>query len=102
MALLEDIDSDTVDFQPNYDGKEHEPVVLPGALPQPLVNGAGGIAVGMATNIPPHNLGEVIDAVIALIDRPEMTIEDLMAYVRGPTFQRAAPSSAGPAFIPPI
>jgi DNA gyrase subunit A len=86
LALLEDIDSDTVDFQPNYDGKEHEPVVLPARFPNLLVNGAGGIAVGMATNIPPHNLGEVIDAAIAMIDRPEMTIEDLMAIVPGPDF----------------
>jgi DNA gyrase subunit A len=86
MALLEDIDSDTVDFQPNYDGKEEEPVVLPARFPNLLVNGAGGIAVGMATNIPPHNLGEVIDAVVALIDQPEMTIEELIAYVPGPDF----------------
>ncbi len=86
MALLEDIDSDTVDFQPNYDGKESEPVVLPARFPNLLVNGAGGIAVGMATNIPPHNLGEVIDAAIALIDQPELSIEDLIAYVPGPDF----------------
>jgi DNA gyrase subunit A len=86
LALLEDIDADTVDFQPNYDGKEHEPVVLPARFPNLLVNGAGGIAVGMATNIPPHNLGEVIDATIALIERPEMTIEDLMAIVPSPDF----------------
>ena len=86
MALLEDIDSDTVDFQPNYDGKEREPTVLPARFPNLLVNGAGGIAVGMATNIPPHNLGEVIDAVIALIDQPELTVEDLMAIVPGPDF----------------
>lgn len=86
MALLEDIDDDTVDFQPNYDGKEQEPVVLPARFPNLLVNGAGGIAVGMATNTPPHNLGEVIDAVIALIDRPEMSAEDLIAMVPGPDF----------------
>ena len=86
MALLEDIDSDTVDFQPNYDGKEHEPVVLPARFPNLLVNGAGGIAVGMATNIPPHNLGEVIDAAVALIDQPELTIEELIGYVPGPDF----------------
>jgi DNA gyrase subunit A len=65
MSLLEDLDLDTVEFQPNYDGKEHEPTVLPARFPNLLVNGAGGIAVGMATNIPPHNLGEVIDACIA-------------------------------------
>ncbi|WP_395665348.1 DNA gyrase subunit A [Methylocella sp.] len=86
MALLEDIDFDTVDFQPNYDGKESEPVVLPARFPNLLVNGAGGIAVGMATNIPPHNLGEVIDAVVALIDDPTLSIEELMAYVPGPDF----------------
>jgi DNA gyrase subunit A len=86
LALLEDIDADTVDFQPNYDGKEQEPVVLPARFPNLLVNGAGGIAVGMATNIPPHNLGEVIDAVIALIDRPDMTIEELITIVPGPDF----------------
>ena len=70
MALLDDIDKDTVDFQANYDGTEREPVVLPARFPNLLVNGAGGIAVGMATNIPPHNLGEVIDACVALIDDP--------------------------------
>jgi DNA gyrase subunit A len=86
LALLEDIDSDTVDFQPNYDGKEREPTVLPARFPNLLVNGAGGIAVGMATNIPPHNLGELIDAVIALIDRPDMGVEELMAIVPGPDF----------------
>ena len=86
LALIEDIDSDTVDFQPNYDGKEQEPVVLPARFPNLLVNGAGGIAVGMATNIPPHNLGEVIDAAIALIDRPDMSLEDLIELVPGPDF----------------
>jgi DNA gyrase subunit A len=86
LALLEDIDSDTIDFQPNYDGKEREPTVLPARFPNLLVNGAGGIAVGMATNIPPHNLGELIDAVIALIDRPDMGIEELISIVPGPDF----------------
>ena len=86
VALAEDIDFDTVDFQPNYDGKEHEPVVLPARFPNLLVNGAGGIAVGMATNIPPHNLGEVIDAVVALMDKPEMTIDELIEIVPGPDF----------------
>ncbi len=86
MPLLDDLDNATVDFQPNYDGREREPTVLPAKYPNLLVNGAGGIAVGMATNIPPHNLGEVIDAAIALIDRPGMTIEDLMAIVPGPDF----------------
>ena len=73
MALLDDIDKDTVDFQANYDGNEKEPVVLPARFPNLLVNGAGGIAVGMATNIPPHNLGEVIDACVALIDNPALS-----------------------------
>ncbi|MGP0106525.1 DNA topoisomerase (ATP-hydrolyzing), partial [Rhodoblastus sp.] len=86
MALIEDIDSDTVDFQPNYDGKEQEPTVLPARFPNLLVNGAGGIAVGMATNIPPHNLGEVIDACVAMIDRPDMTLAELMEIVPGPDF----------------
>ncbi|MBB4196417.1 DNA gyrase subunit A [Rhodoblastus sphagnicola] len=86
LALIEDINSDTVDFQPNYDGKESEPSVLPARFPNLLVNGAGGIAVGMATNIPPHNLGEVIDACIAMIDNPEITLPELMEIVPGPDF----------------
>ena len=86
LALIEDIDADTVDFQPNYDGKEKEPTVLPARFPNLLVNGAGGIAVGMATNIPPHNLGEVIDACVALIDKPDMTLPELMEIVPGPDF----------------
>lgn len=90
LALLEDIDEGTVDFKPNYDDKEMEPTVLPARFPNLLVNGAGGIAVGMATNIPPHNLGEVIDAAIALIDRPEMGVAELMEIVPGPDFPTAA------------
>jgi len=90
LALLEDLDEGTVDFQANYDGKEHEPSVLPARFPNLLVNGAGGIAVGMATNIPPHNLGEVIDACIAMIDRPDITIAELMDIVPGPDFPTAA------------
>ena len=86
LALIADIDCDTVDFQPNYDGKEREPVVLPARFPNLLVNGAGGIAVGMATNIPPHNLAEVIDAAVALIDRPDMSLEELVELVPGPDF----------------
>ncbi len=86
LPLLDDLDKDTVDFQPNYDGREQEPVVLPAKYPNLLVNGAGGIAVGMATNIPPHNLGEVIDACVALIDNPALSIEDLIAIVPGPDF----------------
>jgi DNA gyrase subunit A len=84
--LLDDIDKDTVDFQENYDNSESEPVVLPAKFPNLLVNGAGGIAVGMATNIPPHNLGEVIDAAIAVMEDPAMSLEDLMQIVPGPDF----------------
>jgi DNA gyrase subunit A len=86
MTLLDDIDKDTVDFQPNYDGNEREPVVLPARFPNLLVNGAGGIAVGMATNIPPHNLGEVIDACVALIGDPALSVDDLIKIVPGPDF----------------
>ncbi len=84
--ILADIDKDTVDFVDNYDGKDKEPSVLPARFPNMLVNGAGGIAVGMATNIPPHNLGEVVDATLALIDNPDMSIEELIQYVPGPDF----------------
>jgi DNA gyrase subunit A len=84
--LLEDIDKDTVDFRPNYDDTTSEPIVLPARFPNLLVNGSGGIAVGMATNIPPHNLGEVIDACCAYIDDPEISIEDLISIVPGPDF----------------
>jgi DNA gyrase subunit A len=84
--LLTDIEKETVDFGPNYDNKEEEPLVLPTRLPQLLVNGASGIAVGMATNIPPHNLGEVLDALLALIENPGIRIEELMTYVKGPDF----------------
>ena len=80
QALLADIDKDTVDFQLNYDGKDTEPTVLPARYPNMLVNGAGGIAVGMATNIPPHNLGEVVDATLALIEDPDLTSEQLIEY----------------------
>jgi len=86
MAILADLDLDTVDFQENYDGKEREPSVLPSRIPNLLVNGAGGIAVGMATNIPPHNLGEIVDACLALIDDPEMATEALLDIVPGPDF----------------
>lgn len=84
--LLADIDKETVDFQDNYDGKQKEPTVLPARFPNMLVNGAGGIAVGMATNIPPHNLGEVVDATLALIEDPDLTSEQLIDYVPGPDF----------------
>ena len=85
-ALMRDIDKDTIDFKDNYDGSEREPVVLPAEVPNLLVNGAGGIAVGMATNIPPHNLGEVIDACIAQIDNPEITIDELIEHIPAPDF----------------
>lgn len=84
--LLADIDEDTVDFIPNYDNTEEQPVVLPSRFPNLLVNGSAGIAVGMATNIPPHNLGEVIDGLVLLIDRPEATVQDLMRVIKGPDF----------------
>jgi len=84
--IVDDLDMDTVDFQPNYDGTEREPVVMPSRIPNLLLNGAGGIAVGMATNIPPHNLGELVDAVVGLIVKPEMTIEELNEIVLGPDF----------------
>lgn len=88
-ALLEDIDKETVDFEDNYDSSQQEPVVLPSRVPNLLVNGSSGIAVGMATNIPPHNLGEVIAACLAVIDRPEITIDELMAHLPGPDFPTA-------------
>ena len=88
--LLEDIDKDTVDFVPNYDGQEREPSVLPARFPNLLVNGAGGIAVGMATNIPPHNLGEVMDACRAYLDDGAITIEGLMEHIKGPDFPTGA------------
>jgi DNA gyrase subunit A len=84
--MLADIDKETVDFQDNYDGKDKEPTVLPARFPNMLVNGAGGIAVGMATNIPPHNLGEVVDATLALIEDPDLSSEQLIEYVPGPDF----------------
>src|SRR6185437_15161244 len=85
-----DIDKDTVEFQPNYDEREREPTVLPAAFPNLLANGAGGIAVGMATNIPPHNLGEIIDACVALIDDPALGIDELINIVPGPDFPTGA------------
>ncbi len=89
-SLLEDLDKQTVDFVPNYDGSEQEPSVLPAKFPNLLVNGAAGIAVGMATNIPPHHLGEVIQACLALIERPEIEIEELIQHLPGPDFPTAA------------
>ena len=86
MDMMTDIEKDTVDFVPNYDGRYKEPAVLPSRFPQLLVNGSVGIAVGMATNIPPHNLGEVIDAVVYQIDHPDATLDDLMQFIKGPDF----------------
>jgi DNA gyrase subunit A len=86
MEMLRDLDADTVDFTPNYDGRKHEPVVLPARFPNLLVNGSSGIAVGMATNIPPHNLTETINAVIAYIEDPEMDVPALMQHIKGPDF----------------
>src|SRR5579862_4051263 len=87
--MLADIDKETVDFTPNYDDSIREPVVLPARIPNLLINGSSGIAVGMATNIPPHNLGEVVDALVALIDRPALSIDELMQYIPGPDFPTA-------------
>ncbi|MEN9800749.1 MAG: hypothetical protein RL653_4446, partial [Pseudomonadota bacterium] len=87
--LLADIDKDTVDLGPNYDGSTHEPLVLPSRFPNLLVNGASGIAVGMTTNIPPHNMGEVIDATVHLVDNPRATVLDLMRFIPGPDFPTA-------------
>ena len=90
LELLRNIEAETVDFAPNYDGYEREPVVLPSRIPNLLVNGSGGIAVGMATNIPPHNLGEVIDGVVHYIDNPDSTPKDLMKFIKGPDFPTGA------------
>ena len=90
QSLLADIDSDTVDFKDNYDGKEREPAVLPSRIPNLLVNGSGGIAVGMATNVPPHNLGEIVDACLAYIDDPQISLEALLDIVPGPDFPTGA------------
>jgi DNA gyrase subunit A len=86
MAMMEDLDKNTVDFQPNYDGSQDEPTVLPSAFPNFLVNGGTGIAVGMATNLAPHNLGEVIDGICAQIDKPDISLHELMQYIKGPDF----------------
>ena len=90
QSMLADIDCETVDFTPNFDGSLQEPSVLPVRLPMLLLNGVSGIAVGMATNIPPHNLGEIVDGTIALIDNPDITVEGLMEHIKGPDFPTAA------------
>src|SRR5436305_7458870 len=86
MEMLRDLDSDTVDFVPNYDGRKQEPTVLPARFPNLLVNGSSGIAVGMATNIPPHNLREVISATVAYIDNPAIEVDELARFIKGPDF----------------
>ena len=100
IPLLDDLGNDTVDFKPNYDDKEEEPVVLPARFPNLLVNGAGGIAVGMATNIPPHNLGETIDAVLAFMDKPDITLDELLEHDPWPGFPdwRIDPRASGHPF----
>src|SRR5512133_1310749 len=87
--LLLDIDKETVDFGPNYDGSEQEPLIMPARIPNLLINGSSGIAVGMATNIPPHNLNEVVDGCLELLKNPALTVEDLMAYIPAPDFPTA-------------
>ncbi len=88
--MLADIDKETVDFVPNYDGKELEPTVLPARIPNLLINGSSGIAVGMATNIPPHNLSEIVTACLALLDNPELTVDELIEHVPAPDFPTSA------------
>ena len=88
--MLQDIDADTVEFGPNYDESRREPLVLPSRFPNLLVNGSAGIAVGMATNMPPHLLGEVADAIVQMIDKPDSNVEDLMKHVKGPDFPTGA------------
>src|SRR5207245_11410193 len=87
--MMADIDRDTVDFGPNYDGQQQEPLVLPSRFPNLLINGSSGIAVGMATNIPPHKLGEVVDDSSAQIENPEVAVEELMRHIKGPDFPTA-------------
>src|SRR5437762_13130754 len=89
-ALMEDMDKETVDIVPNYDETREEPVVFPAAFPNLLVNGGTGIAVGMATNIAPHNLGEIIEGITAQIEDPDITIKDLMKFIKGPDFPTGA------------
>src|ERR1700750_2198796 len=88
-SLLEDLDKDTVDFRPNYDGSEQDPDALPTRIPNLLVNGSDGIAVGMATKIPPHNLTEIVDATITLINNPHATLAEVLKFVQGPDFPTA-------------
>src|SRR3990167_8836353 len=89
-ALMEDIDRDTVDFMPNYDDTRTEPIVLPSKFPNLLCNGCSGIAVGMATSIPPHNVGEICDGIAMVINNPDVTIEEIMKVIKGPDFPTGA------------
>ena len=86
MSMVTELEENTVDFRPNYDGREKEPIVLPASFPNLLVNGSTGIAVGMATNMPSHNLGEVIDATVAMIYDPKITLEEIIKFIPGPDF----------------
>jgi len=95
-ALLEDLDKEAVDFYPNYDGTETQPAVLPARYPNLLVNGSDGIAVGMATKIPPHNLTEIVDATIALVNNPAAQLPEILNSCRDPTSQRRVSSTAAP------
>ena len=89
MSCIADLDKETVDFGPNYDGSEQEPLIMPARIPNLLINGSSGIAVGMATNIPPHNLNEVVDGCLALLANPEMTIDELIDIIPAPDFPTA-------------
>ncbi len=100
--LLADIDKETVDFQPNYDGSENEPAILPARIPNLLINGSSGIAVGMATNIPPHNLNEVVDACHYLLNNPQASVDELIEIIPAPDFRRPALSTASPAYATAI
>ncbi len=101
-ALLSEIGEATVDFMGNFDNSQQEPVVLPAQLPILLLNGSSGIAVGMATNIPPHNLGELVDALIALIDNPNLSVEQLTQFIPGPDFPTGGKSSVLRGFRKPM
>lgn len=100
VEMLKDIEKDTVDFSPNYDDRLKEPNVLPSHFPNILVNGSTGIAVGMATNIPPHNMGEVLDGVCAMVDNPDIDLDGLMQYIKGPDFPTGGIIMAAAAFAP--
>jgi DNA gyrase subunit A len=96
MDMMEDLDKDAVDYVPNYDETREEPTVLPGKFPNLICNGGSGIAVGMATNLPPHNVREVCDALVALVEKPDLSVEELMRHVPGPDFPAAGTSPCAP------